>query len=375
MSLEIQRMLRSKWSKILLTLWLLVGVLPMGVNAHVKWFADSEFTDPPLSLAEVITPTFIGLAILSVVVISSLVFVDKLLHRFELYQTIEDWLQERREQSSVVMRIAVGATLLLSWQAGSLLVPDLPLPYEWLGWVEFVLVLMLLSRRTTPYAGIGVIVLYFIGFAFYPSFYMLDYIIWLGAGFYLFVSQSDNLQTRELGIPALYATVGFSLCWVALEKLIYPQWSNQILAMNPALTLGFPPDFFRQAAAMVEFSLGFLLIICLLQRPLSLVITLVFFMTTLVFGKTEVIGHTVIHGALVVFLLEGPGRIYRAPITFPKTMWARSIFAGASFLLLLFVLLLPYTWGASTIYEEEVAKLDDIPAVAQPYKTSQVTSR
>ena len=38
---------------------------------------------------------------------------------------------------------------------------------------------------------------------------------------------------------------------------------------------------------------------------LALLITLVFFATTLVFGKLEVIGHTMLHAALIVFLIEG----------------------------------------------------------------------
>lgn len=327
------------------------GMLPAITQAHVKWFSDYSLSDEPLTLSAAITPTFIGLIVLSMVTIAALVYVDKLLNAVPLYTRIEDWLAERRDYSDLVMRIAVGATLLLSWQADSLLVPDMPLPAAWIGWVQFVFVILLIFPQTTPIAGLGLIGLYFAGVVDNGAFYMLDYILYLGAGFFLFVSQSENPKRRELGLPALYATVGFSLCWVALEKLIYPQWSNYILQQNPQLTLGFPIDFFRQSAAFVEFSLGFLLIICLLQRPLSLVITLVFFTTTLIFGKQEVIGHTIIHGALIVFLLEGPGQIYRAPITFPKTLWARSIFAATSFALLLIVLLVPYSFGANTIYE------------------------
>ena len=96
----------------------------------------------------------------------------------------------------------------------------------------------------------------------------------------------------------LYATVGFSLCWVGLEKLVYPAWSLYLLEQHPQLALGFPPDFFLMGAAFVELALGYLLLIGLFGRPLALVITVVFLMTTLVFGKLEVIGHTPLHAAL-----------------------------------------------------------------------------
>jgi hypothetical protein len=104
--------------------------------------------------------------------------------------------------------------------------------------------------------------------------------------------------------------------------------------------------FFLLAAAFVELSLGYLLIINLLQRPLALVITLVFFMTTTVFGKLEVIGHTPIHAALIVFLLEGPGTVYRAPITFHRRLGLRTAFAAVNFALLLAILLPLYAAAA-----------------------------
>jgi len=105
------------------------------------------------------------------------------------------------------------------------------------------------------------------------------------------------------------------------------------------------------SAAFVEFALGYLLIICLLQRPLALVITLVFFSTTLVFGKVEIIGHTLAHGALIVFLLEGPGKLYKAPIKFHDKLSLRTAFGAVNFAVLLAALLVAYSQGAQYQYE------------------------
>ena len=41
-------------------------------------------------------------------------------------------------------------------------------------------------------------------------------------------------------LPALFATVGFSLCWVALEKLVYPQWGLYVIGRHPQLDARLP---------------------------------------------------------------------------------------------------------------------------------------
>ena len=60
-------------------------------------------------------------------------------------------------------------------------------------------------------------------------FHMFDHLLFAGAGYFLMVSQSDITIIKESRLPALYATVGFSLCWLAIEKIIYPQWALYIL--------------------------------------------------------------------------------------------------------------------------------------------------
>ncbi len=191
---------------------------------HVKWFSEFSFRDRPLGLAEAITPTFLALALLSTLTIGGLVFLDRALAGVASYQRINQWLQSRSDDSVLVMRIAAGAVLLLSWQADALLVPELGIGAAWIGWYQFLLALLLLFRRTVPVAGAGLILLYAIGLARFGAFHMLDYLLYAGAGYYLLVSNARDPRVRGTGIPALFLTVGFSLCWVALEKIVYPQW-------------------------------------------------------------------------------------------------------------------------------------------------------
>lgn len=329
--------------------FILLGIL-LSVQAtalaHVKWFSDFSFSDRPLTLQQAVDPTFILLALLSMAVIGGMVYIDRRLAQTGWYRRVNQWLKSRSEYSLTVMRVAAGAVLLLSWQAGAMLVPELPVSAAWVGWYQFVLAFLLLFRRTVPLAGLGLIGLYGLGIYEFGIFHMLDYPVYAGAGYYLLVGGSSNDKIRGSGLPALYLTVGFSLCWVALEKVIYPQWGLYVLQQHPQLAMGFDLEFFLIGAAFVEFALGYLLIICLLQRPLSLVITLVFFTTTLFFGKQEVIGHTLIHGALIVFLLEGPGTIYSAPVKFHENLKLRTAFASVNFALFLAVLLTAYSYSA-----------------------------
>lgn len=367
--------------KFTLVLWALLGLLPASALAHVKWFADFSFTDEPQRLSEIFDPTLIGLLFFSAAAIGIAVFIDRRIEQWKPYQQVRDWLMNRRDASGLVIRIGTGMTLLLSFQANSLLQPDLtydPTGIAWLGWVQFGLFLLLLFPRTVPLAGAGVIGLWVFGAFTNGTFYMLDYLIFLGIGVYLMVYQSKDERIAGLRLPALYFTMGFSLMWLGFEKLVYPQWGLYILEENPVLTMGFPADFFLTGAAFVEISLGFLLIVGLLTRPLGVVVTLVFFSTTLVFGQTEVIGHTILHAALIVFLLEGPGSIYPAPIeVHERTTW-RTAFAVVNFLILFGVLIAPYTIGAQRTFEHalrETATAANIETCeAQPEATVELSN-
>ncbi len=325
--------------------------------AHVKWFSDFSFADQPLTLQQVVSPLFLGMTALTFVAIGAAVLIDRGLEGATWYQRVNQWLDDRKDSAYVVMRIATGATLLMSWQADALLVPELDILGAWVGWLQFAIALLLLFKETTPAAGVGLIGLYAIGVTQYGIFYMLDYALFIGVAWFLIVHRLDNITIKGTGTPALYIAVGFSLLWVGLEKLIYPQWSLYILEQNPQLALGFPLEFFLVGAAFVELALGYLLVIGLLGRPLSLVITLVFFTTTLVFGKVEVIGHTIIHGALIAFLLQGPGEVYKTPVALHKRLPLRTAFASVNFVLALAIFMVPYSAMAQQVWRNNV---DDV---------------
>jgi uncharacterized membrane protein YphA (DoxX/SURF4 family) len=365
------RMTARRFPRYAVVLALLVALIPATASAHVKWFTQFSFADRPNTLTEVLSPLLFGLAGLSMLVIALLVPLDAWLQRTGIFRRLEDWLDGMRQNSTTVMRVGMGATLLLSWQADSILAPDLKIATfgplgPILGWAQFVLALMLMLQITTPLAGVGIALLYALGVIQFGPFYMLDYAHVAGIAFFLILSNTGNPRVEGLRLPVLYAAVGFSLVWLGLEKIVYPDWGLYVLQQNPQLSMGLPVDFFLTSAAFVEISLGWLLIICLFERPLALVITLVFFSTTLVFGKVEVIGHTSVHAALIVFLLNGPGDVYRAPITFHNRKRLRAAFGAINFALVAGVLLVAYTAGAWNLYQRSIAS---IPTVERPLLT------
>lgn len=322
------------------------------VLAHVKWFSEFFFSDAPRTVSEIMTLLFIGFALFTTAAIGAAVFIDRKLEQTPLYQHIRDWLSARQHYSELVLRIGMGMTLLLAWQSDSLIVPDLETARGWVGWLKYVMVLLLIFPQTVPAVGVGLVFIYGIGIYDYGAFYMLDYLFVVGIGVYFMVHQHQNPAISNLDIPVLYLTVGISLIWPGLEKLVYPEWSFYILEENPQLTLGFPLDFFLTGAAFVELALGYLLLIGLMGRPLSVLITAVFFTTTLVFGRTEIIGHTPIHAALIVFVLNGPGNLYPAPIQVHQRLNWRTAFASVNFVIIIGVALLLYTRLAEARYAD-----------------------
>lgn len=256
---------------------LLVFIVPISAFAHVKWFSDYSFQNPPLNLTQLMTPYFWGLFILSLLSLPAMVYLDRFAEKSQAYNRINSFLDQYANNGPLIMRIAMGAVLLMSWQGDSIIAPEIPIPSAFWGWFEFGLALCLLSRQTTFITGFGIIFLYFLGIKEHGIFHMLDYVVYPAVGVYLILSHLKSEKLRNFDLPVLYSGLGFSLCWVSFEKMIYPFWGLSVLSKAPELTMGLPHDFFLLACAFVEFTLGYLLIICLLHRPLAIIITLTFF--------------------------------------------------------------------------------------------------
>lgn len=327
-------------------------------EAHVKWFTDGSYADRPLRLGEVLEGRyFYTLFLISLVTVVFGVWVDSRISRATWYQRADVWLESRKSYAVIVLRFAAAMVLILSWQSNAMIVPTIPIPesYQWVGWFQFVLAFFLLIPRMVPLGGLGMVVIWVIGNITLHPFHMLDYLMFAGVGIFLMMATYKEGKFKDAGLVILYLTVGFSLCWVALEKFVYPNWSLFLIKEHPKLAMGLNFDFFLKSVGFVEFGLGFLLLVCLLQRPLAIIITIVFFITSSVFGKTEIIGHTLIHGALIVFLLEGPGKYYIQLRNKFAKVWARMGFTAVNYTLLFIVVTLAYSTLANNKYDKKMA--------------------
>lgn len=331
--------------------FLLLLLLPLFSYAHIKWFTGFTFLDKPLEVPDVLNTTFLWLALLSMLAINAFVFADKYADRLSWYRKVNLWLDNHKEYSGTIMRIAMAAVLLIAWAQGTLFTPDLVTDLNGFIWLEFILAILLFFPGTSGIAGLGIILIYAACIFEFGIFYMLDYLHFIGIGIYLFARKLEHPRWKEIGLPALYFTIGFSLIWLAYEKLFYPSWGLYLLEQNPQLALGLPKEFFLQGAAFVEISLGYLLIIGLLERPLAVIITLVFFLTTLVFGKLEVIGHTPLHAALIIFLLNGTGKMFKPPAAIHNSISTRLVFSSVNFIIMLGAFLYGYSYSANKQYE------------------------
>lgn len=318
-------------------------------SAHVKWFSQFDYATPPKSLSEIATPTFWSMLTLTLVTLALAVWADRWVNETRPLKKLGDYFESKSSFSLLIIRVAAFATLVVAWQQGTLLTPELQVGNLWIERLQFATLLLLLFPQTTSYAGLLFLSLWGYGALHFGLFHMLDYMNALGIGVFLVLRPLKNQRLQNLSLPVLYSSVGFSLMWLGCEKLVYPQWALYLLEQNPMLTLGLPPTFFLVSAAFVELGLGFLLIICLFSRSLSITITLVFFLTTCVFGKVEIIGHTLVHAALIVFLFEGAGHSFTPPALFHKTLGKRTAFATVNFSIAVFVALLAYTSVAANI--------------------------
>jgi uncharacterized membrane protein YphA (DoxX/SURF4 family) len=337
----------------------LIFWLPATAQAHVKWFSRFGYDQAPQGLSQLNNPTFWSLLALTVVTLALFVYLDRKLETWEPYRKLDQKLRSYEEQAPVILRIFTGASLLLAWQGDSMIAPELKIPSQAVGWYQFGLCLLLLGRFTSAFAGAGMIALYLYAITQYGMFHMLDYLVYPAIGYFLLVSNAKELRIRSSRVPALYLGLGFSLCWAALEKIFYPNWGLEVLQQAPGLTMGLPHEFFLLSCAFVELSLGYLLIIGLIQRPLALTITLVFFTTTAFFGKTEVVGHTLLHGALLVFIVLGTGGYYKPPIALHRNLGLRMAFASVNFVIVLALLGGAYHALSSQAYERQTETHSD----------------
>lgn len=311
---------------------------PKTASAHVKWF--TELRPPKESIENIISPLFIVLAITIAVVFAVLTQILPLLEKWKFGQMLDHKLDQLRKYSVMILKYGVAAALLIQVLNGTMFSPE----FNQLASIENILlwtaiVLLVIPHHLSTKAGALVILWLLIELtAKIGLFHMLDY------GFYLAivgVLLLEKTKAEQWAFPILYLGTGLSLCWVAVEKWVFPAMALDIIHHHGVPTFGFAPEAFIVMAAFIEFVVGYLLVVGILNRLLSFVLTGIFVSTTLLFGLTEFIGHFMIHIILVIFIIEGVS-FYKPPVKMHKSKLDQMVFVSLNFMFVLSTFILVY---------------------------------
>ncbi|WP_335869543.1 DoxX family membrane protein [Bacillus sp. 2205SS5-2] len=328
---------RSKWLLFLIGV-AIIGLTPLFAEAHVKWFTEAAPVKE--SIERILSPLFMGIALLVAVLLAALTQLLPLLDRVPLIQKVDVFFDRYRMSSRYILKYGTAFALVVQVLSGSIFAPEFIIHQQSIRvalWVAIFLLLIPIHYATK--AGALVLLgLFIFQLSETGLFHMLDY------GFYLAIIAVLLIGKTKLenwGFPFLYLGTGLSLCWVAVEKWVFPSMSVDIIYNHGVPTFGFEPVTFVVLAAFIEFVVGYLLIVGILNRLLAFVLTLIFISTTMLFGVTEIIGHLMIHIILIIFIIEGVS-FYDPPIKIHRTKLDQWVFVFLNFLFALAFFLLIY---------------------------------
>lgn len=306
--------------------------------AHVKWFTDVIPVKEEIS--KILSPVFMGTAIIVALFLAILTQVLPSIMKISGLGKLDRQVEKLRPRSFTILQYGTAVSLLWGLLEGGLFAPEFAAPEGVINIAVIVTIVLLLvpTHYSVKLASIVLVGLYGYYVAEYGLFHMLDY------GFYLAIAAALAMYKtpyEKMAFPLLYLGTGLSLCWVAAEKWIYPAMSLDIVHQHEVPTFGFSPTVFIVLAAFIEFVVGYLLVVGILNRVLSIVLTLIFITTTMLFGYVEIVGHFMIHIVLILFIIEGVS-FYKPPVDMHKTKLDRIIFVALNFLLVLATFILLY---------------------------------
>ncbi len=311
---------------------------PITTIAHVKWFAEVDPIKVPIE--EILSPFFITFALVVAIILAILPQVMDYLLKIPYATKLDEFLNGFRKYSRYILKYGTALAFIIQLVSGTMFAPEFVITDTWQTIIMGLIILCLLipSHYSTKVAAVVMLGLFITVWIDFGWFYMLDY------GFYIaiiFVLLIGKTKLEGWGFPFLYLGTGLSLCWVAVEKWVYPGMTLDIVVNHGVPTFGFEPEIFIVMAAFVEFVVGYLLVVGILNRILGLVVTVIFILTSMLFGVTEIIGHAMIHIVLLIFIIEGVS-FYQPPIKIHKTKMDQFVFVFLNFIFVLATFILIY---------------------------------
>jgi uncharacterized membrane protein YphA (DoxX/SURF4 family) len=304
----------------------------------VKWFSEKEPEKVPIE--QILSTEFIIISLGIAVLLALLSQWIPLMMKIPGVTKLDKKLDEYRKFSRYILKYGTAAAFILQVVNGTMFAPEFTISHTWQTIVMWLIIFLLLipHHLSTKLAAIIMLILFLYVWSHNGWFHMLDYGFYLAIIGVLLVGRT-KLETS--GFPLLYLGTGLSLCWVAVEKWVYPMMTTDIIHRHHVPTFGFEPEIFVVLSAFIEFVVGYLLVVGILNRLLAFVVTILFILTTTIFGYTEVVGHAMIHIVLIIFIIEGIS-FYHPPIKMHRTKLDQMIFVSLNFLFVLSTFLLIY---------------------------------
>lgn len=319
-------------------LCIMIVFSPFFVHGHVKWFTNLQ--PQKESLETILSPLFLLIAVFVAVILAILTQILPKLMALRSFKHIDNKLDCLRKYSRYILKYGTAATLLIQVLSGTIFAPEfqvtspITLIFIWLT----IILLLLPNPFATKAAALLMLSLFIHVTASNSVFHMLDYGFYVAIiGVFLF----EKTPYEEWGFPLLYLGTGLSLCWVAVEKWVYPGLSLDIIYVHSVPTFGFTPDIFIILSAFIEFVVGYLLVVGILNRLVAVILTGIFLMTTTLFGGLEIVGHFMIHIILLTFIIEGVS-FYKPPIKIHQTKLDQMVFVFLNFIFTLATFLIIY---------------------------------
>jgi hypothetical protein len=284
------------------------------IFAHVKWFAPFDVNAMPKPIGEVLNGQFIKFFLASVAAVCAFFWADRTAYRRALLRALDARLKRLDDMSVLILRLSAAIFLISLWafyQAYGIaffITPELRTHSAYVPWLQLALGICALSRRTLPAVGLGIFALFGLAVRGYGLFHLLDYMIFVGLGYFFTVATIKRGKWRQSGFVVLFAATGITLLWAAMEKFVYPDWSYAMLRSHPDMLMGLQPETFMVLAGFVEFSVAFILLgaVSVAGRVVALAFQAIFLLAIFEFGLLDAIGHLMIIAILFVLFMRGP---------------------------------------------------------------------
>jgi hypothetical protein len=183
-------------------------------SAHVKWFCAFNIAGQPRGLENVLCFDLEWLIALSVLWLLAGALFEATRPGQSLLQALNRVTAPLERNTNNILRGTLAFFFVSIWAIGGIiLTPELKTASPVIGLIQLFIVASLATRKTLPFAGLGIISLFVYATSRYGVFHLADYPIFLGIAVYLILVglERDFFGIRPLDIVRWAA--GITLMW------------------------------------------------------------------------------------------------------------------------------------------------------------------